>query len=101
VAGHYDKVVDRESAYEILKGKKAPDQGTPEDAEAKAKRDEFERNRNQGPASKTSAKNSVAGAVFRAFMSFTTSAARSVGSFVGRQITRGIFGNMTGGRSRR
>jgi hypothetical protein len=103
VAGHYDKTVDRESAYEVLKGKTAPDQAKPtgDDAAAAAKRDAFVKSQGTVQQATKTGKSTIAGAAFRAFMSFTTSAARSVGSFVGRQLTRGLLGNLLGDGKRR
>jgi DNA helicase HerA-like ATPase len=88
VAGIYDKMVDRESAYEILKGKVAADVGDKVDADAAAKRAEFEKKRAEKdePAEKkpASKKDSIV-------MGFVKSAARSMGTaFVGI-IKRGIM----------
>jgi hypothetical protein len=78
--GHYEKAVDRESAYELLKARSTSDQ-TDDDAHKK-------------PAARRSSRQSPTEAV-------VTSAARSFGSQIGRQIVRGIFGSLFGGGSRR
>ena len=84
----YDKMIDRESAYEILKGKVAADDGEKVDADAAAKRAEFEKKRaetaeanEKKPASK---KDSVV-------MGFVKSAARSMGTAIVGIIKRGIM----------
>jgi uncharacterized protein len=102
IFGHYEKMIDRESAYEVLKNVAAPDGGGTSDAEAAAKRDAFKKSREQAPAPDKPAEKSVIGStVFKAFVAFTMSAARSIGTFVARQVTRGILGTMTGGKSPR
>ena len=100
--GHYEKMIDRESAYEVLKNKPAPDGAATSDADAAAKRDAFKKSREQAPApGKSADKNSITGTVFKAFVAFTMSAARSIGTFVARQVTRGVMGTMTGRKSSR
>jgi DNA helicase HerA-like ATPase len=100
VFGHYEQVIDRESAYEILTGKTtaaghgqaAP--GTASDpAELEAKRDAFRKQQTGGH--KPGVFEKIAAA-------FGTSAARSVANTIGREITRGLLGSILGGgRSRR
>ena len=78
VAGQYEQAVDRESAYELLK------QRGEQTAAA------------QEAAKPARAKTPVSsgGAVLDAMMK---SAARAVGSSVGRQIIRGVLGSLLGG----
>jgi hypothetical protein len=76
VYGHYEKVVDRESAYERLKGA------------ARAA---------TTAAVSSPRRQSDAGEVLEAF---AKSAARAVGSQLGRQIIRGVLGSFLGGRRR-
>jgi uncharacterized protein len=100
VFGHYEKMIDRKSAYEVLKNKQAPDDPA-SDAEAAAKQEEFKKSQQQQqPAPTRRAGNSMAGVAWKAFVAFTTSAARSVGTAVARQLNRGIMGTITGGRKR-
>lgn len=89
VAGVYDKSIDRESAYEILIAKaeqQAREQQaaevakTQEEALAKARRQTAGRGRQTVTES------------------FFKSAARAVGSQVGRQLIRGVLGSLFGGR---
>ncbi|MGA7983285.1 MAG: helicase HerA-like domain-containing protein [Chromatiaceae bacterium] len=80
VQGIYDHPVDRESAYEIL-------QKRAEDAAA---------------AAQTSTESASRSGRSRQspLEAFITSAARSVGSQIGRQLVRGILGSLLGGRRR-
>jgi DNA helicase HerA-like ATPase len=78
VFGHYEKTVDRESAYELLKSRvPEPQQST-----------------SRGPGSW----QSDAGGLLDAF---GKSAARAIGSQVGREIMRGVLGSLFGSSPRR
>jgi DNA helicase HerA-like ATPase len=92
VAGVYDKMIDRESAYEILKGKVAADDGEKADAEAAAKRAEFEKKRAEKEA-EAEAKVSAKGGSKKdsIVMGFVKSAARSMGTAIVGIIKRGIM----------
>jgi len=88
--GRYDAVVDRESAYEMLKQKaeqqakaaaKAADEKARVKAETKDKASSSRRSRRQTPVE-----------------AMMTSTARSIGSSIGRQIVRGIMGSLFGSR---
>jgi DNA helicase HerA-like ATPase len=108
VAGVYEKTVDRESAYEKLKGRAA---ATPPQAPAPSR--EFPTERGQAaPASTTSSGGSwlsdVAGGLLRGsgrkdsvLETVAKSAARSIGSTVGREIIRGVLGSILGGGTSR
>jgi len=76
--GHYEKVVDRESAYEMLKGR-APQAG-------------------QSQAPSGGGWQSEAGALLEAA---GKSAIRAMGTQVGREIVRGVLGSIFGGTSTR
>jgi DNA helicase HerA-like ATPase len=78
--GHYEQVVDRESAYEMLKAR-AP--------QAQA---------GQAPASSGNAWQGQAGEMLEAL---GKSAARAIGSQVGREIMRGVLGSIFGSTTRR
>ena len=84
--GHYERVVDRESAYEKLK-EKAAAQGAAEGAGGGVAR--------QG--GQAGGKPSQAGVLIGAMVK---SAAHAIGSQLGRQIIRGVLGSILGGRSR-
>ena len=86
VAGVYDNTVDRESAHEVLK----------------ARRDETAAA--ASPTSGGSVLDRVVGGGSRrqsAGEAMVTSAARAIGSEVGRRIIRGVLGSILGGGSRR
>jgi DNA helicase HerA-like ATPase len=80
--GHYEQVVDRESAYEQLAAR-ANSGATPAETE----------NETRAPASTRKADDSPIGEAFEAF---AKSAMRAAGSQVGRQIMRGLFDSMLG-----
>ena len=90
VFGVYDKLVDRESAYEILKGKVAADDGEKVDADQATKRAEFERKRTE-QAETADAKPSKGPQKDGVFMGFVRSAARSMGTAVVGMIKRGLM----------
>jgi len=82
--GRYETVVDRESAYEMLK-KRAEELQAQQDKEARLKEE------NQAKPVKGTKKQGIGDA-------FMKSAARSIGSYVGRQIIRGALGSIFGGK---
>jgi hypothetical protein len=81
--GHYEKTVDRESAYEKLKAKAEQMKMEPQE-EAATKRQPTE------PKSQT---EKLLGAAVK-------SAAHAIGSQLGRQIIRGVLGSIFGGGRR-
>ena len=97
IAGHYEKQIDRESAYEILKSRAA------KSAEAAAAA-------NTTTASPAAAESgglgSILGGIFGghagrregAAEAMAKSAARAIGSQVGRSIIRGVLGSLMGGK---
>ncbi|MEW6184698.1 MAG: helicase HerA-like domain-containing protein [Thermodesulfobacteriota bacterium] len=82
--GHYEKEVDRESAYEKLKIRTEQQQAEALEA-AEAKKQEKEK------PSETS----------RLFGAMAKSAAHAIGSQIGRQIIRGVLGSIFGGGRKR
>ena len=91
VAGVYDKMIDRESAYEILKGKAAADDGDKADADQATKRAEFEKKRAEKAEEKPAAKGSQKDGLM---MGFFKSAARSMGTALVGIVKRGIMDTM-------
>ena len=83
ISGRYEQEVDRESAYEMLKEK------TEKQVEEAV--EELQDEQQKARAPKASNRQSVGEALFK-------SAARAVGSTVGRQLIRGIMGSLLGGR---
>jgi len=80
--GRYDDMVDRESAHEILKDRAQ---------EAHAQQEKAQAAKTVKKAARGRPRQSTGEA-------FVKSAARAIGSQVGRQIVRGILGSLFGGR---
>lgn len=122
VAGHYEQVVDRESAYEILKkqaedtAQQAEETRTQKDAEAAQKKAEADQKKLEAQRAKEEAK--AAKDAERAAKAAAAEQARqqkeaarrakenpfnqilsSVGSTAGKEITRGIMGTLFGSNS--
>jgi DNA helicase HerA-like ATPase len=84
--GRYERAVDRESAYEMLKQKaRLADEADLEAIRAKVAQQSASASR-QSRGRETAAE------------ALLKSAARSIGSQVGRQIVRGVLGSLLGGR---
>jgi uncharacterized protein len=79
--GHYEKTVDRESAYEKLKAR----------TEAETQEKPLQTDRAAEPKSETT----------KLIQAMAKSAAHAVGSQIGRQIIRGVLGSLFGGSRRR
>lgn len=108
VAGHYEKAVDRESAYEMLKGraeKATVESGAPGNAaeekkkgkeEAAAKKAEEKR---KAKEEREAAKAAAASA--KQTQSVINSVVRATGSTLGRELVRGVMGSLLGSGSKR
>jgi len=81
--GHYERVVDRQSAYEIL-------QERARQAEAQAEQRRAETAAKPAPRRGRQPDNLME--------AFAKSAARTIGSQVGRSLIRGVLGSLFGGR---
>jgi hypothetical protein len=92
LAGTYDKPVDRESAYERLKGRAKAAAGGAAPAAGGSWADSVKDSLG-GLLSGSGRKDSIVEAVAK-------SAARTVGSTIGREIVRGVLGSLLGGRRR-
>jgi hypothetical protein len=93
VYGHYEKAVDRESAYEKLKGRTEAKPAQPEES-GNPVHDPvhdilFGRTGPRGGRQSQGIIEAV-----------TKSAARSIGSELGRQVLRGVLGSILGGKKR-
>ena len=91
VFGHYEKAIDRESAYEMLKAR-AEREAAVQPGQARAPRpypDYPQAPRRPAGRPRDTLMEAMA-----------KSAARSVGSQLGRSILRGVLGSILGGRSR-
>ena len=84
IYGHYEKTVDRESAYEKLKAKA-------EQMKMESQEEAAQKRRAAEPKSQT---EQLLGAAVK-------SAAHAIGSQLGRQIIRGVLGSIFGGGRRR
>ncbi len=80
IAGHYEKVVDRESAYETLR----------------QRAEELARTQQEMATSEERARQKSQGRTI--FEAVAKSAAHAIGSQIGRQIVRGVLGSLLGGR---
>ena len=83
IFGHYEKAVDRESAYEILKSRAEQAAPAPETSYTGSSQ-----NQRQGAGRQRET----------AVEAMAKSAARAIGSQIGRQIIRGVLGSIFGGR---
>src|SRR3954469_20168954 len=89
VFGHYEKAVDRESAYEKLKGRTEGKPAQPEESANPVHDILFGRTGPRGGRQSQGIIEAV-----------TKSAARSIGSELGRQVLRGVLGSILGGKKR-
>jgi len=109
LAGYYEKAIDRESAYEILKGRTVAKQ--PESAAQPAPAssssggglgdmlgDIFGNTGGENNRGTRSARSGYASGRQGIGEAIVKSAARSIGSAVGREIIRGVLGSLLGGR---
>lgn len=118
VFGHYEKAVDRQSAYEMLKGSAiaAPQQAPPDSQYQPAPSIPAPQQRVPAPAQQQSSggwMDTIGGMIAGTTgprgghheglaEAMAKSAARSIGSSVGRQIIRGVLGGIfSGGTTRR
>jgi len=86
IKGKYDKTIDRESAYEMLKQRaESVEPETPSQSGSRNTTKQVNKTRRR------SNRQSVGEALMK-------SAARSIGSQIGRQLIRGIMGSLLGGR---
>jgi len=101
VFGHYEKTIDRESAYEVLRGR-AEEETKAAERSAAEKQAEFQRKRAEQEAAKE-AKAAGRGSSRNDSIveGFAKSAARAAGTSIGRQIMRGILDTIFGGSKRR
>jgi uncharacterized protein len=95
VFGHYEKAVDRESAYEKLKGRTTEKVASPQSPQPASTGDALKEVLlgKTGPRGGRQSQGIIE--------AMTRSAARSIGSELGRQVLRGILGSILGGGKRR
>jgi uncharacterized protein len=94
--GHYEQMIDRESAFEILKGR--AETAVKQTAKAaEEKRAEFEAKQAEMARKQAERETKKPGVLEKIFTAFSTSAARSLANGIGKQILRGPLGNIFGG----
>jgi hypothetical protein len=99
IFGHYEKVVDRESAYEMLKARAQQEAAAQAQAQAQQAPYSYPPPSGQGRAQYPQAPKRPAGRPKDTLLeAMAKSAARSVGTNLGRQILRGVLGSIFGGR---
>jgi DNA helicase HerA-like ATPase len=96
IFGTYETMIDRESAYEVLKGKAAASTNAEETDDAK-KRADFERKRNEEPEAEKKPKGRQTDGVFTSFMK---SAARQTATALVGALKRGLLDNLFGGKKK-
>ena len=108
VTGVYEKTVDRESAYEKLKGRAAASPTVAPASPTTAKPANGAAPSTATPPASGGWLSDVAGGLLRGsgrkdsvLETVAKSAARSIGSTVGREIIRGVLGSILGGGSSR
>ncbi len=105
VYGTYETMVDRESAYEILRGRATNDKpalGGTDDAAMQAKRDEFSKKQAEHDEASSSKESKLpARRSDSVFYAFCKTAARSVATTVGHAISRGLFDIILGGAKKK
>lgn len=91
--GHYEKAIDRESAFEKLRGKAA--QSAETESAADSRQEEPLRQSSQRASAPAAPREESRGDDL--WSTFAKGAARALGSQVGRQIVRGVLGSLMGG----
>ncbi|WP_445371458.1 helicase HerA-like domain-containing protein [Methylomonas sp. HW2-6] len=99
IAGHYEKQVDRESAYEILKGR-AEQAGPAGGGDTGGSGFDWGEVLMGGGAGKSTSRRGRRSSAETVLEAAAKSAARSIGQEVGKQIIRGVLGSLLGGRRR-
>jgi hypothetical protein len=99
LAGHYEKLVDRESAYELLKGRTEPAAPVAENSSAASAPAQTSGGGIGGMLGGIFGGGSPLGNSSRSNRAglgeaFAKSAMRSIGSAVGREIIRGVLGSL-------
>jgi uncharacterized protein len=100
VAGVYEKVVDRESAYELLKARAQPGNQSGSQP-ASSQQPEPKATTWYGDLASLGSGSSGGRRGDSLIETVAKSAARTLGSTVGRQIVRGVLGSLLGGTKRR
>ena len=94
VAGTYEQTIDRESAYELLKGRAETAAQPAGDPKTESSKSWYE-----GLVTAATAGTGRTGRGDSLVQTMTKSAVRTIGTTVGRQLVRGVLGSLLGGRS--
>jgi uncharacterized protein len=95
VSGVYDKVIDRESAYEILQGRMNSQEAEKHELERQRQCEKEQKQRQQQTRSKgTKSTGEIFGDLARRT---GRTVSRQIGNEIGRQIVRGLLGGILGG----
>jgi DNA helicase HerA-like ATPase len=94
--GHYEQMIDRESAFEILRGR--AEEAVKQTAQtAEQKRAKFQAKQAEVARQETERQSKKPGLFQRIFAAFTSSAAHRLGNTIGKEIERGVLGSIFGG----
>jgi len=108
VAGHYEKVIDRESAYELLKGRAG--KATVESGASVSQAEEKKKAKEEAAAAKAEEKRKAkeereaakaAAASAKQTQLVINSVVRATGSTLGRELVRGVMGSLLGSGSKK
>jgi DNA helicase HerA-like ATPase len=92
VAGRYDRAIDRESAYEVLQGRAERQAAQVDEVARDVDRPRYEGARRVGSGAGGRTRSSTRQTPIEAML---TSAARSIGTQLGRSLLRGVLGSLT------
>jgi len=97
----YKDLMDRESAYEVLKGKAAPDKNAKDDEETTKKRAEFEKKRKELDDTPEKEKKTAGRRSDSVFMTFMKSIARGLASAFVAIIKSGVIDSIFGTKKKK
>jgi DNA helicase HerA-like ATPase len=96
VFGHYEQMIDRESAFEVLRGR-AEEAVQQTARSAEQKRAEFQAKQAEVARRESERQSRTPGLFRKLLTAFTSSAAHRLGNTIGKEIERGVLGGIFGG----
>jgi DNA helicase HerA-like ATPase len=96
VFGHYEQMIDRESAFEVLKGR-AEDAVKETARTAEQRRADFQAKQAEVARKEAERQSKKPGFFEKIFGAFTSSLSHRLGNTIGKEIERGVFGGILGG----
>jgi DNA helicase HerA-like ATPase len=96
VFGHYEQMIDRESAFEVLRGR-AEEAVQQTARSAEQKRAEFQAKQAEVARRESERQSRQPGLFQKLLTAFTSSAAHRLGNTIGKEIERGVLGGIFGG----